>query len=80
MAAFNQFGFISDTSDIKETEDEPRLSRKFDEAHHSVFFTMFSSVNTIQINENTAMNITVGIQSNHRQEQERATISIWICC
>ena len=71
MTAFNQFGFISDTSDIMETEDEPRLSRKFDEAHHSVFFTMFSSVNTVQMNENTALNITLGVQNNHRQEQER---------
>lgn len=72
MASFNQFGFIADSSDITEELREPRLSRKFDNAHHSVLFAMLSSVNKITINASSYLSATIGIQSNHRQEQERS--------
>lgn len=67
---YDQFGFISDSSDIEETEKEPRLSREFDDAHVSVLFNMLSSNNSIRLNEATDLNIILGSQSNHRQEQE----------
>jgi iron complex outermembrane recepter protein len=71
MTSYNQFGFISDTSDIEETINDPRLSRKFDEAHHTVLFGMLSSVNSVSLNETTLLNVTLGAQNNLRQEQER---------
>jgi iron complex outermembrane recepter protein len=72
LASFNEFGFIADSADIYEDTDEPRLSRKFENAHHSVLFLMLSSINSIHLNETTEYNITAGIQGNHRQEQERS--------
>jgi iron complex outermembrane recepter protein len=72
LASFNEFGFIADSADLDESEEEPRLSRKFENAHHSVLFLMLSSVNSIHLNETSEWNITLGIQSNFRQEQERS--------
>jgi iron complex outermembrane receptor protein len=72
LASFNEFGFIADSADMYEDSEEPRLSRKFENAHHSVLFFMLSSVNSIHLNETSEWNITLGIQSNLRQEQERA--------
>jgi iron complex outermembrane recepter protein len=72
LASFNEFGFIADSADIYEDDDEPHLSRKFENAHHSVLFLMLSSINSIHLNEKTEWNITFGIQGNHRQEQERS--------
>jgi iron complex outermembrane recepter protein len=71
LLSFNQFGFIADTSEIHEADEEPRLSREFEDAHHNVFLVMLTSRNSIQINETTELIGTVGIQSNHRTEQER---------
>jgi iron complex outermembrane receptor protein len=72
LASFNEFGFIADSADLNEGEVESRLSREFEEAHHTVLFFLLSSVNTLRLNEKTELNITMGIQSNLRQEQERA--------
>jgi iron complex outermembrane recepter protein len=72
LISFNEFGFIADSADLDEDEEEPRLSRKFENAHHSVLFLMLSSINSIQLNETSELNITVGIQNNFRQEQERS--------
>ena len=72
LASFNEFGFIADSADLNEDKGEPRLSREFEDAHHSVLFFLFSSVNTIHLNETTELNVTAGIQNNMRQEQERA--------
>lgn len=71
LTSYNQFGFISDTSELHEDEEESRLSREFEEDHHVVWFTLFSSKNSFQLNENTLLNATLGIQTNLRQEQER---------
>lgn len=73
LASFNEFGFIADSADMYEDDEEPRLSRKFENAHHSVLFLMLSSINSIHPDETTEWTITAGIQGNHRQEQERAS-------
>jgi iron complex outermembrane receptor protein len=72
LASFNEFGFIADSADLHEDANEPRLSREFEEAHHTVLFLLLSSKNSIQLNETTELNVTMGIQNNLRQEQERA--------
>lgn len=72
LASFNEFGFIADSADLNEESDEPRLSREFEEAHHTVFFLLFSSQNSISLDETTELNVTLGIQNNLRQEQERS--------
>jgi iron complex outermembrane recepter protein len=72
LASYNEFGFIADTADLREDKNEPRLSREFENAHHTVLFLLFSSVNSIHLNETTELNITMGIQNNLRQEQERS--------
>ena len=72
LTSFNEFGFIADSADLNEDSDEPRLSREFEEAHHTVFFLLFSSQNSIHLNETTELNVTLGIQNNLRQEQERS--------
>jgi len=71
LLSFNQFGFIADTSEIHESDKEPRLSREFEDAHHNVLLVMLTSMNSIQLNETTELTGTVGFQSNHRTEQER---------
>jgi iron complex outermembrane receptor protein len=73
LASFNEFGFIADSSDLYEDDEEPRLSRKFENAHHSVLFLMLSSINTIHLDETTEWNVKAGVQINHRMEQERAS-------
>ena len=72
LASFNEFGFIADSADLHEDENEPRLSREFEEAHHTVLFLLFSSKNSIHLNESTELNVTMGIQNNLRQQQERS--------
>ena len=72
LVSFNEFGFIADSADLHEDANEPRLSREFEEAHHTVLFLLLSSKNSIQLNETTELNVTMGIQNNLRQEQERA--------
>ncbi len=72
LASFNEFGFIADSADLYEGSEEPRLSREFEEAHHTVLFLLFSSKNSIHLNETTELNVTMGIQNNLRQEQERS--------
>jgi iron complex outermembrane recepter protein len=72
LASFNEFGFIADSADLHEDVNEPRLSREFEEAHHTVLFLLFSSNNSIHLNETTELNVTMGIQNNLRQEQERS--------
>ena len=72
LASFNEFGFIADSADLHEDANEPRLSREFEEAHHTVLFLLLSSKNSIQLNETTELNVKMGIQNNLRQEQERA--------
>jgi len=72
LASFNEFGFIADSADLYEGSEEPRLSREFEEAHHTVLFLIFSSKNSIHMNETTELNVTMGIQNNLRQGQERS--------
>jgi iron complex outermembrane recepter protein len=72
LASFNEFGFIADSADLHEDVNEPRLNREFEEAHHTVLFLLFSSKNSINFNETTDLNVTMGIQNNLRQEQERS--------
>ena len=72
LASFNEFGFIADSADLHEDVNEPRLSREFEEAHHTVLFLLFSSRNSIHLNETTEIDVTMGIQNNLRQEQERS--------
>jgi iron complex outermembrane recepter protein len=72
LAAFNEFGFIADTSEIHEEDEDPRLSRKFENAHQKVLSALFSSINTLKLNETTEWKTTVGLQYNLRQEQERS--------
>jgi iron complex outermembrane receptor protein len=72
LASYNEFGFIADSADLHEGSAEPRLSREFEEAHYTVLFLLFSSKNSIHLNETTELNVTMGIQNNIRQEQERS--------
>jgi len=72
LASFNEFGFIADSADLHEDSAEPRLSREFEEAHYMVLLLLFSSKNSIHLNETTELNVTMGIQNNIRQEQERS--------
>lgn len=72
LTSFNEFGFIADSADLHEDSGEPRLSREFEEAHHTVLFLLFSSKNSVQLSETTELDVTLGIQNNLRQEQERA--------
>jgi iron complex outermembrane receptor protein len=72
LASFNEFGFIADSADLHEGSEEPRLSREFEEAHYTVLLLLFSSKNSIHLNETTELNVTMGIQNNLRQEQERS--------
>lgn len=72
LASFNQFGFIADSADLYEDSAEPRLSREFEEAHYAVLLLLFSSKNSFHLNETTELDVTLGIQTNLRQEQERA--------
>jgi iron complex outermembrane recepter protein len=72
LASFNEFGFIADSTDLDEDRRDKRLSRKFENAHHSVLFLMLSSVNSFHVNERTEWNVTLGIQNNYRLEQERS--------
>jgi len=72
LASYNEFGFIADSADLHEDANEPRLSREFEEAHYTVLFLLFSSRNSIHLNETTELNVTMGIQNNMRQEQERS--------
>jgi iron complex outermembrane receptor protein len=72
LSSFNEFGFIADSADLHEDSEEPRLSREFEEAHHTVLFLLFSSVNSINLNETTELSVTIGFQNNFRQEQERS--------
>lgn len=72
LASYNEFGFIADSTDISEDNKEPRLSREFENAHHTVLFLLFSSVNTFHLNETTELSVTIGMQNNLRQEQERS--------
>ena len=71
LASYNQFGFVADTSDLNEDEDEPRLSREFEDDHQTVLSTMLSSINTLNLNETAELKITFGIQNNLRRELER---------
>ncbi len=72
IASFNQFGFIADSADLHEDGEESRLSREFEDSHLTVLQLLFSSKNTLQLNETTELDVTLGIQNNLRQEQERA--------
>lgn len=72
LAAFNEFGFIADTSELHEENEDPRLSRKFENAHQKVLSALFSSINTLKLNETTEWKTTLGLQYNLRQEQERS--------
>ncbi|MGD0757216.1 MAG: TonB-dependent receptor plug domain-containing protein, partial [Bacteroidales bacterium] len=53
LASFNEFGFIADSADLHEDSAEPRLSREFEEAHYMVLLLLFSSKNSIHLNETT---------------------------
>jgi iron complex outermembrane recepter protein len=70
--SFNQFGFIADSADLAESEVEPRLSREFEEAHQQVLTTLLSSINTYRPDETTEWKVTLGLQNNIRNEQERS--------
>jgi iron complex outermembrane recepter protein len=72
LAAFNEFGFIADTAELHEENEDPRLSRKFEDAHQKVLSALFSSINTLKLNETTEWKTTIGLQYNLRQEQERS--------
>jgi iron complex outermembrane recepter protein len=72
LAAFNEFGFIADTSELHEEIEDPRLSRKFENAHQKVLSALFSSINTLKLNETTEWKTSFGLQYNLRQEQERS--------
>jgi iron complex outermembrane recepter protein len=71
-AGFNEFGFIADTSELHEGDEDPRLSRKFEDAHQKVLSALISSINTLKLNEATEWKTTLGLQYNLRQEQERS--------
>lgn len=73
FVTYNQFGFIKDTAELKEVASESRLSREFDDEHHNVLYTIFSSRNTYKIDDKTTWHTTLGGQSNLRQEQEGET-------
>jgi iron complex outermembrane receptor protein len=72
LVSYNQFGFIADTSEIREEEDESRLSREFEDDHQNVFSSMISSINTYLPDERTEWEVTASLQNNLRQEQERS--------
>jgi iron complex outermembrane recepter protein len=72
LASYNEFGFIADSADLKEADEEPRLSREFEDAHQKVLSTILSSINTLNLNETTEWKITIGIQNNLRREMERS--------
>ena len=72
LASYNQFGFIADSADLHEDSEESRLSREFEDSHFTVLQLLFSSKNSFHLNETTEFDVTMGIQNNMRQEQERA--------
>jgi iron complex outermembrane receptor protein len=81
LSSYNRFGFIADTSELHKKQESPRLSREFTGANHSVLFGVFSSKNTLTLNEKTTLTATLGIQTNHRQEQERSNridLDLWL--
>lgn len=69
---FNQFGFVADSSELTEDENESRFSREFEDDHCTAFLLLLSSMNSVRFNETTDLNFTLGVQSNLRQEQERS--------
>ncbi len=79
LTSYNQFGFIADTAELREETDDPRLSRKFENAHQKILSAILSSINTFNLNETTELKITAGLQNNLRQEQERSnTIDLYL--
>jgi iron complex outermembrane receptor protein len=81
LGSYNQFGFIADTSELKESDERSRWARSFSGANHSVLFGVLSSKNTLQLNEKTKLTATAGTQINHRQEIERskrADLDLWL--
>jgi iron complex outermembrane recepter protein len=72
LSSFNLFGFVADSADLAEGEEESRFSREFEEAHQQVFSTVLSSVNTIKSEDGSELKLTLGLQNNMRKEQERA--------
>jgi len=72
LASWNQFGFIADSADLKEGEEEPRLSREFEDAHQKVLSIILSSINSLNVNETTEWKTTIGLQNNLRREMERS--------
>ena len=72
ICSYDLFGFIADTAELHTADEESRLSRTLDNAHHSVLLSLFSSKNTVKLNKATTFKIVTGLQSNWRQEQERS--------
>ena len=81
LVSQNQFGFLKDTAEVAEAASEPRLSREFEEEHQSIFLTLLSSKNSLEINEKTRLKWIVGLQSNHREEvegEEESDLDLWL--
>ena len=69
MAANSNFGFIMEAAQLNEKPDA-RLSRSFDIPHHTVYFQVLSSQNTLLLNGHSTIKLNAGIHLNNRQEQE----------
>jgi iron complex outermembrane receptor protein len=81
LGSFNRFGFVADTAELHRNLESPRLSRQFSGANQSVLFGVFSSKNTVILNEKTTLTATLGFQTNRRQEQERSNridLNLWL--
>ncbi|MBI1225595.1 MAG: TonB-dependent receptor [Bacteroidetes bacterium] len=79
--SLNQFGFLKDTVEVQEAASEPRLSREFEDENQRVLFTILSSKNTIELDEDCRLNLLVGLQANHRQEvegEEESSLNLWL--
>lgn len=69
-ASFGQFGFIKDSSEIREILSESRFSREFEDEHYKVLSLIFSDKNIYTINQTTSWTSQLGWQSNIREELE----------
>lgn len=69
MAANSNFGFIMEAAQLNEKPDA-RLSRSFDMPHHTVYFQVLSSQNTLLLNGHSTIKLNAGVHLNNRQEQE----------
>jgi len=66
--SYNQFGFIVPDLNLF-LQPDSRWSRSMQGPHHNVMLNVLSSQNTFQL-KSSVLKVNVGVQSNHRMEDE----------